>query len=266
MDQTQAFTKYRMYVDESGTHSYSVADAVSKRYLALVGVVIREDHNRDHLNPLLQNLKSLLTRDPDERITLHRQEIANRQGVYSALMDSALEKRWNKIILEGIADLEFVLFTVVLDKRSHKRRYQRPMHPYHYCFSILLECCVDYLLSHNGVGDVMVEGRGKEEDSQLVQEYKTAYNIGSASYDSVAFRKALTSRHLKIRSKVSGIAGLELADLLALASNLDVLTQNGIIPKVNSHFTKQLIVLLQAKYYSRIHKSVRKEPCRFLIT
>lgn len=255
-----------MYIDESGAHSYSLADAVSKRYLALVGVVIREDHNRDRLNPLLQNLKSLLTQDPDERITLHRQEIANRQGSFSALIEPDLEKRWNEMLLKGIEDLEFVLFTVVLDKRSHKQKYQKPMHPYHYCFSILLEYYVDYLLSHNGTGDVMVEGRGKEEDSQLIQEYKTAYNIGSASRDSADFQKVLTSRHLKVESKVLNIAGLELADLLVLASKLDVLAQNDIIEKVNSRFTKELVALLQAKYYPRIQESEGKEPCRLLIT
>ena len=265
MDQSPSDTKYRMYVDESGTHSYSASEAVGKRYLALIGVAIREDHNRNDLQPRFRNLKSIITQDPDEGVGIHRQEIANRQGVFSRLLDKPTEARWNKTVLSIIRDLNFVLFTVVLDKHSHQQRYKTPMHPYHYCFSVLLECYVDYLLAHSGRGDVMVEGRGKKEDIQLSQEYLTAYKAGGSHLDGVSFRKVLTSKSLKIKTKTSDITGLELADLLVLASNLDVLTKNNVIEGVNSRFTQQIIPLLQPKYYLRVQAKDRREPCCFLI-
>lgn len=104
---------------------------MNKRYLALIGVAIREDDNRNDLQPKFRYLKSIITEDPDERTGIHRQEIANRQGVCSHLSGKTTEERWNKTVLSVIRDLNFVLFTIVLDKHSHQRRYKTPMHPYH---------------------------------------------------------------------------------------------------------------------------------------
>jgi|ADGO01.1.fsa_nt_gi hypothetical protein len=240
--------KYRLYIDESGTHSYSKSDAVGKRYLGITGIIISEEEVISKLQPALFNLKMLVTKDPDEHITLHREEIANRKGHYSALLNPDVEREWNKHILSIVGALDYCVCTVVIDKKWHQSQYVAPMHPYHYCLHILLERYVTFLERKGATGDVMAEVRGKVEDTMLQQEYAHVYGVGTGFVKSSRFQAALTSNKMKLKPK-DAIAGLELADLIVLASTLDVLLDNGRIPKLHSKFINQLRPLLTYKYY-----------------
>lgn len=241
---------YRLYIDESGTHNYSVSDAANKRYLALTGVAIEHTEVTGNLEPRLKDLKRLVIDDPDERITLHRDDIANKSGPYAALTDPQLEAAWNRQLFELIDNVRFMICTVVIDKKAHLRQYIHPMHPYHYCLNLLLERYVTYLETINGTGDVMAEVRGKREDAQLKSEYHNIYNVGTSFVPSHRFGQRLTSAHLKLKPK-DAICGLELADLFVAASKLDVLVSHRQIPSVTSAFNRSLIAKLQPKYHRR---------------
>lgn len=90
--------------------------------------------------------------------------------------------------------------------------------------------------------------RGRKEDNQLQAEYQRFYTAGTNFVEPDIIQSRLTSSKLKIKCK-DGIAGLELADLLVLASKLDVMMVNSKADTVNSKFMQQLIPHMQAKYY-----------------
>jgi len=239
---------YRLYIDESGTHSYSNSNAIDKRYPAITGVIISRDDVVNVLEPALRSMKLLVTGDPDEHITLHREEIANRKGHYSALTQPEIEAEWNRCMLELFRRVDFRVCTVVIDKYYHKMQYTAPMHPYHYCLHLMLERYVTFLERNGGTGDVMAEARGKLEDQLLMQEYEHVYMSGTGFVRSSRFQSALTSNKLKLKPK-DAIAGLELADLVVALSKLDVLLHHSAINRINSKFMTTLLPLLQPKYF-----------------
>lgn len=239
---------YRLYVDESGTHSYSISQQADKRYLALTGVAIRQDIIETALQPGMRKLKALVSPDPDEKFTLHREEIIQRSGPYAKLADPAMEARWNQTIFSLVDGIDFTLFTVVIDKIAHKTKYFNPAHPYHYCLEVLLEKYVSFLSSVDSRGDVLAEARGKVEDEALRNEYSRLYENGTDYVKSEVMQARLTSKKVKLKPKDS-IAGLELADLIVLASKLDVLLISNKAERINSKFMQQLIPKIQPKYY-----------------
>ena len=145
--------KYRLYIDESGTHNYSKSESIGKRYLSLTGVIISEEENINMLQPAILAMRRLVADDPDDLPNLHREEIVNKSGPFSKLGNPAIEAEFNSIYLPIIRDMEYALCTVVLDKKSHLERYQGSAHhPYHYCMDLLLERYVLFLEERGGRG------------------------------------------------------------------------------------------------------------------
>ena len=146
--------KYRLYVDESGSADYpkKLTDSAGKRYLSLTGVAISENECANVLSSKIENLKYLLTKDYDEKFTLHRDEIKDRKGVYSALSDPKIEAQWNILMKDLITNTDYTLFCVVIDKNWHKQHYRTPNHPYYYCLEVIMERYVKFLENNNGYG------------------------------------------------------------------------------------------------------------------
>jgi hypothetical protein len=169
-------------------------------------------------------------------------------GIYSALHDPTLEAEWNHHVLSIVADIDYTICTVVIDKKAHKQRYTAPMNPYHYCLYILVEKYVQLLERHGHRGDVLAEARGELEDTQLQASFNNVCISGTTFVSKDRFNTALTSKDLKLKPKVA-IAGLELTELIVMASKLDVLYSANQISVINSKFTKQIINRIQPKYY-----------------
>ena len=70
--------RYRLYVDESGDHTFHAYADVGRRYLALVGVALAMDTDEpEALRNRFEELKRRYLRnyDPDEPEILHREDI-----------------------------------------------------------------------------------------------------------------------------------------------------------------------------------------------
>ena len=244
--------KYRMYVDESGTANYpnaSLSAALNKRYLSLIGIIISEDEHHNVLEPAINELKYLLTNDYDEKFPLHRKDIKERQGIYSKLRDSATEKKWNFVVKNMIQNTDYKIICVVIDKPWHEAHYASPNHPYYYCMEILLERYVRFLDSIDSRGDVMFESRGGKEDNESKKQYRRIYDYGTGFVGVNMIQKRLTSKDLKLKNKKDCIGGLEFADMLSLATELDTLKLYGKGGAINSEFTKEVVEWIQGKYY-----------------
>lgn len=241
--------KYRLYIDESGTHDYSASEDLKHRYLALVGVCISEEQNVNVLQPGMLELKRLVADDPDDLPVLHREDIINKKGEFAKLNDQAIETKFNEQFLKLIKQMEYTVCTIVLDKKSHLDRYQRAaLHPYHYCLNMLLERYTFHLGECGGRGDVLAEARGKKEDHALKQEYSRFYEQGTFYCKSTQIQQVLTSKELKLKPKTKGIVGLEFADLLSLATKLDTLHAYKVLPALTDNFCKIVIDNVQSKY------------------
>ena len=82
--------RYRLYVDESGDHTYYELKEPAKRYLGLTGIFIEGEYYRTTFQPEIERLKQKhFPHSPDEPVILHRQDILNRTGPFWRLRDKA---------------------------------------------------------------------------------------------------------------------------------------------------------------------------------
>ena len=241
--------RYRLYIDESGDHTYNQIAELQHRYLALLGVwFMQGDDYNAFANDLERFKESLFGQRPDNPVVLHRSDIINRKGAFGILCDEENRNRFDTGLLEVISRARFKMICVILDKQTHQKQYVSPFHPYHYCLATMLERYSGWLLYKSAVGDVMAESRGGEEDLQLKQAYRRVYESGSIHFSHDKHQRALTSKDIKIQPKRANIAGLQLADVLAYPVKQAKLVEKGLIPDPGDVFGKKVYGAVQAKF------------------
>lgn len=244
--------RYRLYIDESGDHTYRKIEDVGHRYLALLGVWFRQgDDYLAFANDLERFKHDLFGRRLDNPVILHRSDIINRKNAFGILCNASKRKSFDDGLLELIDRARFKMLCVLLDKKGHHDRYVDPFHPYHYCLTAILERYAGWLIYKNTIGDVMAESRGGEEDLQLKQAYRRTYESGTLHFDRKKFQLALTSKDIKVQLKKADIAGLQLADVLAYPVKQAILVQKGLIPDPGNVFGKKVYEVAQKKFNFR---------------
>src|SRR5687767_4327382 len=211
-------SRYRLYIDESGDHTFQPSAEIGRRYLAVVGAAVNLDGEEvEALRVRFEQLKQRhLTYDPDDPPILHREDIVEGSKAFWRLREAARRDAFDLDLLSQIEASDFRLFAVVLDKVTHQDRdYRMLRHPYHYCLHALLESYCGWLRFAGHTGDVMAESRGGAEDRALKTAYSGAYDDGTCYMTGQVAQLALTTREIKLKPKRQNIAGLQLADLLA---------------------------------------------------
>lgn len=241
--------RHRLYVDESGDHTYNEIERVNKRYLGLTGIVVKTTDYRDCFHPSLERLKqNIFPHSPDDPVILVRNRIVRKKGIFRCLLDPQVNARWEEGLLDFFREHLMRVFTVVLDKKAHRERYAlAAFHPYQYCFTVLLERYRGWLAFVGGRGDVMAESRGGEEDVELKMVYRDYLEHGSYYLSAQQMQDVLTSKEVKLKRKDQNIAGLQIADLLAYPARVDILVRNNRMP-TQSRFTKEINDVLNTKY------------------
>ncbi|HUY90035.1 MAG TPA: DUF3800 domain-containing protein [Pirellulales bacterium] len=242
--------KYRMYVDEVGNSDLGASDDPNHRYLSLTGVVLSLEYVDRTVFPALEDVKRrFFGSHPDEPIILHRKELVNKKPPFECLRDPVAEQAFNRELMQFLADIDYTVFTVVIDKKEHRERYQVWRHdPYHYCLLVLLERYVLWLKRRDVVGDVMAESRGGKEDRRLKESYERVYDSGSGYVARQQFTACLTSRQLKVKQKANNIAGLQIADLIAHPSYRATLARREQTPLPTNFGGKIAEILENGKY------------------
>lgn len=242
--------RYRLYVDESGDHTYRHLEDISGRYLALIGVAIEADYYRNQFQPEFEALKQAhFPHSPDEPIVLHREDIYNRRHSFGRLDDPALNAAWEAGLTDFVLRAQFRLLTVVIDKKAHRERYgDSAMHPYHLGLTFLMERFRGYLMYVGGKGDILAESRGAPEDLALKRVYEETFDQGTYFISAQEFQKVLTTRQLKLKKKEHNIAGLQLADMLAHPAKMELLFARGKIASLGSTFGTRLAGAFRNKY------------------
>jgi hypothetical protein len=242
--------KYRVYIDEVGNSDLESADNPNHRFLSLTGVIFDLEHIAQVVQPQLETLKGeFFGSHPDDPIILHRKEMHNWKGAFHVLENPSLRERFDRKLLTFLSDWQYTVVTVCLDKKLHKEHYQTWRYdPYHYCMALLLERYVLLLKRNGALGDVMAESRGGKEDMRLKESFQRLWESGTDFVSHEMFQAHLTSRQLQLRSKVSNIAGLQIADLLAHTSRKEMLLAHKLIADDLTEFAQQIKAILMKKY------------------
>jgi hypothetical protein len=242
-------SRYRLYIDESGDHTYKLLDDPSHRYLALLGVWFRQgDQYTAFADDLERFKRESFGPRPDKPVVLHRSGIINRKGPFGLLCRPEVPERFDSGLLEVVSRARFKMACVIINKQDHLSRHSSPFHPYHYCLAAMLDRYSGWLNYKNAVGDVMAESRGKEEDLQLKQAYRRVYESGTLMFGHEHHQRALTSKDIKIQPKVANIAGLQLADILAHPVKQACLVEKGWVPDPGDSFGKRMYQAVIGKF------------------
>ncbi len=238
--------KWRLYIDESGDHTYKHIDNLDTRYLGLTGVLIIKEYYDKHIQPKLENLKHRFFKyDPDDPPILIRSAIKHRKRWFYVLQDEELNGKWEEELLNFIGDLNDYaqVFTVVIDKKKHLDNY--PSHtfdPYAYSLSVLLNRIRGFLVKNGEQADIIAESRGKVEDQQIKKAYLDLRKIGSY-YGNTGeyYKKAYPKEELVIKRKDNNVAGLQIADVFAFGQKIQtILDNNKPFSRPLGSFTKRL--------------------------
>lgn len=246
---------YRLYIDESGDHTFYDTGEAGKRYLGLLSVIIESEYYRTTFQPRLESMKQThFPHSPDEPVILHREDIMSKRGPFWRLREPANEEAFNKDFLDYCAGQQYRVIAVVIDKKSHNERYgEAAYHPYHYCLAALLERYCGLLNLRGDQGDVMAESRGGKEDRQLKEAYRAVYRAGTQWRRNSFFQTALSSGEIKVKPKSSNIAGLQFADLLAHPAKQSILIEGGQIDDPGDNFGRRLCECIEAKYNRQVY-------------
>jgi hypothetical protein len=237
----------RVFIDEVGTHDLKSSDLGSERYLGLTGVMMSIPHECGEFADRLNAIKREIFGKAE--IVLHRREILNGESPFEALQDADVRNRFNDLLLELLVSATYRVFTVVIDKKEHLRKYAVwRFHPYHYCLTVLLERYAQWLRRIGSVGDVLVESRGRKENMQLERAYRYIYDNGSDHVPVRTFRERLSSSRLKIQPKEANLAGLQLADLIANPCYRALICQNT-GAEMTAEFSKRILQVLRKNKY-----------------
>ena len=210
-------SKYRIYIDEVGNPDLKSSNLQDHRFLCLAGVIMNLTYVKDVVQTDLENLKeNFFQTDPDNPVILHRKEILYKKGPFHVLKDSNIEKDFNSNILSLLTKWEYSVIAVVIDKQEHNERYSTWKYdPYHYCQEILIERYRLFLNIKKAKGDVMYESRGGKEDMRLKTSFRKLMESGTHNLSADQLSEHITSKELKVKTKQSNIAGLQIADLIA---------------------------------------------------
>ncbi len=247
--------RFRLYLDESGDHTYHDLDNEAKRYLGLIGCFIESEVYRATFHPTLEALKQkYFPHNPDEPVIFHRKDIVNRHGPFKRLRDSVLQEAFNKDLLSFFKEQDYEIIMVVIDKKAHIERYQQAaFHPYHFCLVAMMQRYCGFLNFNSAQGDVLAESRGGTEDRQLKEAYRRVYNSGTHFRHAEFFQHVLTSKEIKLKQKIANIAGLQIADLLAYPLKQEILYENNRIPSIEDTFGQEICKAVIGKYNRQVY-------------
>jgi len=220
--------RYRLYIDESGDHTFNLVESDPHRYLGLLGIWFDLDEPYQSFAKGLSRLKAeIFGWHPDDLpVCFHRKDLIGRKGRFGRLREPELNERFEAGLVKLVDEARFCMTCVVIDKALHRTRTNRELfHPYHSCIAALMERYAGWLALNGAEGDVMAESRGRSEDQELNQAFQLILREGTQSCSSQQFQQVLSSGEIKLKKKEHAIPGLELADLLAYPSKREMIAE-----------------------------------------
>jgi hypothetical protein len=229
----QRFSDYVVYVDESGDHSLASIDPDYPVFV-LALCVFHKRHYSEKIIPAIEKLK--FNYFGHDNVVLHEHEIRKQKGPFAFLSHRPTRIEFMARLSSIMEAGNFVLIACAVDKTRLNRAEGAATNPYHIALGICLEALLSFLAEKGQdklQTHVIVECRGKKEDSELELEFRRICDGNNAA-----------NRHLPFdivyADKKTNLAGLQLADLVARPVGLGYLRPGQ---------ANQAFELLKRKFY-----------------
>ena len=169
---------------------------------------LKEEHWQDGLYPYKDKVK---------RICFHSHEIRKGKDAFnSSVIDT---NKFIKDLSNYMMNLKIDIFSATLDKEAHCRKYSEPDNPYDLCMNFILERFVKFYLGKDEKAIVVLEARGKVEDSKLLNHIKYLIDNGTEYVSKDYFKKIkgvyFNPKWCKDSDEKKSYFGLEIADLVS---------------------------------------------------
>jgi len=204
--------EYYLFLDETGDHGLSYIDRNFPIFL-LCGCVVSSEELLC-INKQVNNLKTKYFQTTE--VILHSREIRKCEGSFQILFDLDLKKNFYEDLNSILAHSNYSLIGSAIHKERHIKRYGKwASNPYTLSLSFVLERII-YLMDSVGTGNtvnILVEQRGKKEDSHLLSHFNSVLDSGTFYISSTRLKKGIKS--FRFHHKRENIIGLQIADLCA---------------------------------------------------
>jgi hypothetical protein len=214
------FSKYVVYVDESGDANWAATQA--SPLLCLNYCMFEKEHYLSEVIPSFNRLKFKYW--GCDNIVLHERDLRKSDKI----KDPATKSKYERLkgaargaFMEELTELmgksQFLCFAVVIDKNKVPERY-KSYDPYHIGLSRGFRQIEQYL-KVNAPAEldkdlhIVFEKRGRDDDKALSKAYQQVSVQGSLL--SLHERYNFSNFHLELMDKKSNSTGLQVADLTA---------------------------------------------------
>lgn len=151
-------------------------------------------------------------------VVLHEHEIRKETGAFNCFRNRDEQRQFIADLTDLIDASNFILISCVIDKRRLQAIESLPPNPYHIALGFCLETLYQFLREKQqcqATTHVLVECRGKKEDSDLELEFRRICSGANRLQSPLPFEIVFADK--KVNS-----AGLQLADLVARPIGLSV--------------------------------------------
>lgn len=207
----KSFSKYVVYVDESGDHGLENVDP-NYPVFVLAFCVFHKNHYAQRVVPAIEAFK--FRHFGHDLVVLHETDIRKEKGGFRFN-----SRQHRELFLTELTDIietsNFVLISCIIDKQ---RLRERTSNPYHLALSFCLETLYELLeekQQHQPTTHVVVECRGKREDAELELEFRRVCAGDNKFGRTLPFE-------IVFADKKTNSSGLQLADLVARPIGLSV--------------------------------------------
>lgn len=209
------FSKYVVYVDESGDHGLEKIDE-NYPVFVLAFCIFHKAHYAQQVVPTIESFK--FKHFGHDLVVLHETDIRKEKGGFR--FNSRPHREAFLGELTSVIDTSnFILISSVIDK---VRLRDRRTNPYHMALGFCLETLYEFIeekQQHDATTHIVVECRGKKEDAELELEFRRICAGDNK------FGKVLPFE-IVFADKKTNSSGLQLADLVARPIGLSVVKKN----------------------------------------
>lgn len=227
------FSDFVVYVDESGDHSLA---SIDKDYpvFVLALCVFNKRHYAEKIIPAVEKLK--FNYFGHDSVVLHEHEIRKQKGDFAFLSHRPTRTTFMERLSSIMEASKFILIACVVDKPHLGRSEGITSNPYHIALGLCLEALREFLAEKHQdqlKTHVIVECRGKKEDSELELEFRRICDGANPDNRTLPFEVVFAD-------KKTNLAGLQLADLVARPVGLSHVRPNQ---------TNQAFDMLKRKFF-----------------
>ena len=209
------YSRYVIYVDESGDHSLSSIDD-NYPIFVLAFCVFHKRHYSEVIVPALEKFK--FNHFGHDQVVLHENEIRRRKGLFNIFKDRQHQQQFMSELTEIIEFSNFILVSSTIDKRKLQKQ-DLDGNAYHIALRFCMDALFDFLLEKNESEKkthIVVECRGDKEDKELELEFRRICDGENRRGLNLPYEIIFSDK--KVMS-----SGLQLADLVARPIGLNTL-------------------------------------------